>query len=75
MEENRELYALAEEIEQDDELTERIRTRRLASINTKIEATEDEMSDFKNEIDEINTTLATLGHHVESFENVIDRRC
>lgn len=75
MEENRERYALAEEIEQDNEITERTRDRRLASINAKIEATEDEMGDYKDEIDRINATLAAMGLRVEPFENVIDRQC
>jgi len=75
MEENRERYALVEEIDQDDEITERTRDRRLASINTKIEATEDEMSNFKDQIDGINGTLVTMGYNVEPFENVIDRHC
>ncbi|PWW73822.1 hypothetical protein C7212DRAFT_366096, partial [Tuber magnatum] len=68
LEVNKVRYAAWNEIEQDDEITERTRERRLAAIDNKIAVTEDRMSVYKDEIEEINATLVERGYGVEPFD-------
>ncbi|KAG0635560.1 hypothetical protein HOY80DRAFT_1139784 [Tuber brumale] len=73
LERNKERYEALNQVEEDDEITERTRSRRLEALNKKIEAAEDRMSDCRDEIEEINVILVERGYSIEPFDDVIDR--